>query len=155
MADDEVGVRAQMRRVQRPVPGDAGLPGHQQRIGVLIDLEEAVRVGGDRSVHERVAGEAAVGLLGTVEQEAHHLPGARAVAVGEQSGERLVAVPREDRPVGVAGVRGEREHRLAPGIGRRRDERSRIGLVLGGLDHVGREQYACAALAGGERSEAS
>ena len=101
--DDEVRRRADVVVVEGDVPGEAGLPCHQQRVGVLVDLRQPERVGRDRAVELGVAGEAAVGLLGLVEQEAHHLPRAGPVAVGEQPGERLVAVAGEHLAVGPPG----------------------------------------------------
>ena len=124
--------------VEGHVPGQARLPRHQQRVGDLVDLRQPERVRGDRAVELGVAGEAPVGLLDAVEQEQRHVPSAGRVAVGEQAGERLVAVTGEHLPVGPAGMRGGGRHRLAPRVGRRGHERADVRLVLGGLDDVGR-----------------
>src|SRR5690349_24278709 len=106
-----------MRAVERRVPGEAAFPCHQQRIGILVDLRQAERVRRDRPVDQRITREAPVGLLGPVEQEPDHGPGARHVPVGQQPGEGLVAVPGEYLAVRPPGMRGRRGYRLAPRIG--------------------------------------
>ena len=137
VVDDEVGVRADVVLVEGHVPGQPGFPGHQQRVGVFVDLHQPERVRGNRSVEQRVAREAAVRLLGPVVQELHHRAGAGHVAVGEQPGEGLVAVPGEHLPVGPPRMRRGGRDRLTPGVGRRGDEGAQVGLVLIGLQHVG------------------
>ena len=72
VVDDEIGVRADVVGVEGHVPGQPGFPGHQQRIGVLVDLHQPERVRGDRPVQQRVTREAAIRLLGPVVQELHH-----------------------------------------------------------------------------------
>src|ERR1700733_13378433 len=93
--DDEVGRGPDVIAVEPHIPGETTLPGHEYRIGVLVDFEQPEGVRGDRPVDQGIAGEAAVRLLSAVEEEPHHRPGAPGVPVGEQPGKCLIAVAGE------------------------------------------------------------
>ena len=86
--------------VQRGVPGQAGLPGGEDRVGGLVQLQPA-GVRGGLAVQQPVARERPVGQLHVIEQVPDHLPGGGEVAVGQEPGERLVGVAREDLAVGA------------------------------------------------------
>ena len=90
------------------------------------------------AVDEAVARHRAVGKLLALEQEQRRVARGRQVAVGEQSGPRLVEVAREHLAVGaeVRVLRIAGRDRLAPWRREARDDRAGEGLVLGRLDHV-------------------
>ena len=120
-----------------------GLVRHQDRVRRLVELV-APGVGRLLAVDEGVTGEAAVGQLLALEQEAHGGSGCRSVAGRHQTGERLVEVAREHLAVG-AEVDGlatwcvARADRLPPRAGEGGDHGAGEGLVLAGLQHVGRQ----------------
>ena len=138
--DDEVGGLLDVVAVERAVPGQAGLPGHQDRVRRLVQL---VAAGVRRllAVGQRVARHPAVGQLLALEQEPGRRLRGRGVAGDQQPGERLVQVAGEDLAVGpevvglaVGQVAGA--DRLAPRAAEPGRDRARERLVLAGLHHV-------------------
>ena len=145
--------RLMCSRVEGSV-GEAGLPGHQDRVGDLVELDaEAVR--GELAVDQAVARHRAVGELLALEQEPHRVPGGGPVAGQHEPGEGLVQVAGEHlavgAEVGVVGVAGR--DRLPPGRGQAGHHRPGEGLVLGGLEHVRAQVVDAAQLAGGGVAE--
>jgi len=114
--------------------------GPDERVGraYRLSVDEPDR-GGRRVAAVRGGGSAGVfpGLLGDqAEAGRHQLHGlGQAGGGGDVAGLQVLfgALAGQQRP---RVTRGGRD-RLAPGVGRRGDERSRVGLVLIGLEHVG------------------
>ena len=137
MGSDEVRRRPDVVLVERGV-GQPELGGHEERVRGLVELD-AERVGRQLAVHEAVAGHGAVGQLLALEQEQGGGPGGGEVAVGHETGPRLVEIAGEHLTVGaeVGVVRVAGRDGLPPRRGQAGDDRTGEGLVLAGLEHVG------------------
>ncbi len=136
----EVRGRPDVVLPQLGVPAQPGLPGHQDRVGRLVELG-AAGVRCRLAVEQGVARHRPVRELLPVEQEQCRRARIRDVPVGQQPGERLVQVAGEHLAVGaevgrLAVVEGPGGHRLPPGAGQRGHDRAGVGLVFAGLDHV-------------------
>jgi hypothetical protein len=153
VADREVGGRLDVGGVEGPV-GDAGLPGHQDRVGDLVELN-AEGVGRRFAVDQAVARHGAVRELLAFEQETDRVARGGTVTGQQQPGEGLVEVAREHLAVGaeIGVVRVAGRYRLPPRGGKAGHDRARERLVLGGLEHVRAEPVDAAQLAHGGTAE--
>jgi hypothetical protein len=122
------------------------LQGHQDRVGGLVQLGSA-GVRGGFAVDQGVTGELPAWQLLVVEEEQGGGARGGQVTIGQQAGERLVQVTRENLAIGaeIDGLAVHRRsggYRLAPRAGQRSDDRARVGLVFARLDHVRRQVVA-------------
>ena len=137
MGSHEVRRRPDVVGVERVV-GEPELAGHEERVRRLVELH-AERVRRHLAVHQAVARHRTVRQLLAQEQEQGGSPGGGEVADGHETGPRLVQITGEHlavrTEVGVVRVAGR--HGLPPRRSQPGDDRTREGLVLTGLEHVG------------------